>query len=530
MSRLLFISLIFTALMTACISDSTEQEGTRLVYGLTLVPSGIDPHIHSSSELGIALRQVYDTLIYRDPDTLEFVPGLATDWIVSDDGLVYTFFLRSDVRFHDDTPFNASAVAANLDRITASETGSQRAASMLGPYDRHEIVDDTTIRIHLSEPYAPLLDSLAQVYLSIASPAALNAYSRNRYQFNQVGTGPYRFVEYLPGDRIVIERNLDYEWGPSFYSKSPDDSGIAETIIFRFYTDEISRRAALENGEAHIMGELLPNDARELATNSRFRVIATPVPGQPAQFLINTALSPTNDPAFRRALLLSADRNGIANTIFQGFSPVAWGPISSTTRYFESDMINQFDFDLIAARELLFNAGYVDTDNNGFFDSAGEDIEITIIVPNWGLIPQIAQVLQDQWRQLGIRTQLEPVPGFNALLDRVNNQTYHLVSFNTLGIDPALLNSYFMTNGSRNWMNYSNQQLDDTLRAAVTAIDPATRRLLYGQIQQFIISEALIIPIREYVNLNAASVQVNGLRFDAYGWFPILNDVTLSTS
>ena len=114
---------------------------------MTLQPSTFDPQIGASSELGIPLRSVYDTLVYRDPQSLEFVPGLATSWTISPDGLIYTFALRQGVNFHDGTPFNAQAVAANLDRITNPMTASQKALFLLGPYTGYEIVDDYTIRL-----------------------------------------------------------------------------------------------------------------------------------------------------------------------------------------------------------------------------------------------------------------------------------------------------------------------------------------------------------------------------------------------
>lgn len=523
---LIVLKIILLSLI-GCTSETGEANTTRITYGLTLIPSGIDPHIHSSSELGIVLRQVYDTLVYRHPDTMEFVPGLAERWEVSSDGLVYTFYLRQDVTFHDNTPFNAEAVGENLDRIVDPSTASQRAASMLGPYQGYEIVAPYVIRLILTEPYAPLLDSLSQVYLSIASPSALNEYSLNRYQFHQVGTGPYRFVEYLPGDRIVIERNRSYSWGPNFYTRGPDSENIIDEVIFRFYVDESTRRTVLENGEAQIMGEILPVDARDLAANNRFQILATPIPGQPAQYLFNTQRYPTDILAVRQALLISIDRQAITDTIFQGFSPVAWGPLSSSTQFYSSRMVDTSNFDLSAAREILATAGFDDSDGDGFLDNSDGPLEIVVIVPNWGLMPQVSQVLQEQWTQLGIQVRLEPVPGFNALLDRVTNQPYNLVSFNTPGIDPALINSYFLTDGSRNWMNYSNAQLDRTLQVAVATLDPVIRRDLYRQVQEFVMNEALILPIREYVNLNAVSNTLSGLRFDAYGWFPILNDVTI---
>lgn len=529
--RLRYVLLLIVLTLGACSVEGDERPRSSITYGLTLIPSGIDPHIHSSTELGIVLRQVYDTLVYRHPETLEFVPGLAREWSVSDDGLTYTFLLRDDVTFHDGTPFNAQAVAMNLDRIIAPETGSQRAAAMLGTYERYEVIDDDTIQLILSSPFAPLLDSLAQVYLSIASPTALAEYSVNRYQFHHVGTGPYTFVEYVPSDRIVLRRNPEYAWAPSFYARGPQDPNIVEEIIFRFYVDESTRRVALENDEAQIMGELLPTDARVIAANSQFQLIPTPIPGQPAQFMFNTARPPTDNLTVRQALVLATNRPAVVDTVYGGFSPVAWGPLSSMTSFFTNSVINDLTFDQEQSLTLLERVGFTDQNGDGVLENgAGEDLALTMLVPNWGRLPQVAQVIQEQWRQIGIRLVLEPVPGFNALLDRVENEPYHLVSFDTPGIDPIMLNQYFVSGAARNWMNYSNPQLDAVLEAAAGERDPSVRRGLYVQVQEFVMGEALILPVREYVNLNAASARIENLRYDAYGWFPILNDITLRPS
>jgi peptide/nickel transport system substrate-binding protein len=104
-----------------CSQAGNADEATEVVYGLTLPPSGIDPHINASAELGIPLRSVYDTLVYRDPNTLEFVPGLAEAWTISEDGLTYTFTLKQGIIFHDGTPLDAEAVRINLQRMLLTQ-------------------------------------------------------------------------------------------------------------------------------------------------------------------------------------------------------------------------------------------------------------------------------------------------------------------------------------------------------------------------------------------------------------------------
>ncbi len=124
-------------------------KGGEITYGLTLVVSGVDPHRDTSSELGIFLTSVYDPLVWQDQEG-NFYPGFAKSWEVSDDGLVYTFNLRDDVTFHDGEPFNAEAVKANFDRIVNPDLGSRKAVYMMGPYDRTEVVDEYTVKVHLS--------------------------------------------------------------------------------------------------------------------------------------------------------------------------------------------------------------------------------------------------------------------------------------------------------------------------------------------------------------------------------------------
>jgi peptide/nickel transport system substrate-binding protein len=523
-----FALIIF---ITSCQSVGQAQETPvrhPIVYGLTLMPSGFDPHIHASSELGIPLRQVYDTLVYRDPTTGQFVPGLATEWAISDDGLEYTFTLREGVLFHDGTAFNAQSVASNLDRITDPATGSQKAIYMLGPYLSYTIVDQYTIRITLSEPFTPLLDSFSQVYLGMASPAAFSQYSNNRYQFHQVGTGPFTFEDYVPGDHITLRRNPDYTWGPAFYTPVSDLS--VDQIEFRFYEDAATRALAIESGEVQIMGELPPIDARVLTGNNQVRIQPVSIPGQPLQFLMNTQRFPTDNLQVRQALLYAANRNAIADTVYQRFSPVAWGPLSANNLFYSPEVTNSYSTDTAGAQGLLAQAGYSDSDGNGYLDFAGVELTLDVVVPPWGLIPDVAQMLQEQWRSLGIRVNLKAVPTRGALIDEVDAGEYNLVAYYGFGIDPSFLSDYYATGAPNNWFNYSNPDLDALLNNAERELDPVVRRDLYAQAQRIIMVEALILPVRDYVNLNAVSAGLADLTFDPYGWFPLLHNLRVSGS
>jgi peptide/nickel transport system substrate-binding protein len=143
-------------------------------------------------------------------------------------------------------------------------------------------------------------------------------------------------------------------------------------------------------------------------------------------------------------------------------------------------------------------------------------------------VPEVTQLLFEQWSALGIQVDIEPVPGFTTLREKVEAGAFNLVAFDTSGYDPALLTARFSTDGAANWIGYSSPQLDALLQEATITTDAELRRQLYGQSQAMIMQEALILPIRDYVNLNGATARVQNLRFDLSGWFPLLNDVTLA--
>jgi peptide/nickel transport system substrate-binding protein len=523
-SRVVLLGALLAVALALAACGPSAPAGT-LVYGLTLAPTGMDPHLNASSELGIPLASVYDTLVFLDAESGAFVPGLAERWSVSPDGREYTFTLRRDVRFHDGTRFDAQAVRANVDYTLNPDHHSQKAAFMLGPLNRVEVVDDFTVTFVLDEPYAPLLDSLSQVYLGMASPAALSKWGPE-YQFHQVGTGPYRFVEYVPNDHLTLQANPDYAWAPGIYRK-PRPS--IETIIFRFYTDPATRALALESGEADIVGEIPPQDAARLTSEGGFALHPVPIPGQPLQFLFNTARPPTDDLAVRQALLLGTDRSAIVQTIFGATSPVARGPLSAANLGLPSGA-GLPAYDPARAANLLEAAGWTIDAATKLRARDGQTMELVVIVPPWGNNPEVAQLLQADWSRLGIRVRLQAVASFGQLKEAQVAGEYNAIGVNLFGTDPDLLRPFFTTGGSYNWANVQSADLDRLLLAgSQMTLDPEKRASLYAEAGQLILDQALLLPIRDYVNLVVANPRVLDLRFSAQGWFPHLIELRLGS-
>ncbi|HET7009775.1 MAG TPA: ABC transporter substrate-binding protein [Anaerolineales bacterium] len=525
MRRRVFLLGISAALVAALAGGCAPAETARgtLTYGLTLSPTGIDPHLNASAELGIPLSSVYDTLVFQDPETGEFLPGLASSWSVSDDGLDYTFNLRPGVRFHDGSAFDAGAVVANIDYVMSPDNHSQKAVFMLGPLESVEAVDDRTVVIHLNEPFPPLLDSLSQVYLGMASPEALETWGPAEYQFHQVGTGPFRFVEYVPNDHLTLERNPEYAWGPEIYRNK---TARVERVIFRFYVDVAARSLALENGDADVLGEIPIHESRRLETSGEFVVYPVPIPGQPMQFLFNTLKAPTDDLSVRLALLTALDRAGIVDTVFGSTSPVANGPLSASNWGSSAERLP--DHDPRRADRLLTEAGW--TVSGGVRAKDGEPLRLTIVAPIWGNNPEVAQLMQAAWEILGAQVELRVVPSFGELKESQESGEYHVIGINFFGTDPDLLRPMFASDGIYNWTGYQDPLLDDLLvRGGSSSTSQAEREAIYGQVSQIVINQVLIVPVRDYVNLVVANRRVQGLRFAYAGWFPLLIDLQLAS-
>jgi peptide/nickel transport system substrate-binding protein len=522
----LLLSWIFVLMVVGCKSTSNDETQVELVYGLTLVPSGLDPHINQSAELGIPLRSVYDTLVFRNAATNEFVGGLAETWEISPDGLTYTFTLKQGVTFHDGTPFNSDAVRVNIERILDPSLNSQKAAQLLGPISKVEAIDETHVRLRLSEPFAPLLEGLSQPYVGMASPTALAEFDSATYQFHQVGTGPYRFVEYVVNDRLVLERNPDYVWGPAVVTNRSVPA--VERIVFRFFEEPATRALALESGDVQIMGELLPTDARRFESGGTIKVQPVPIPGLPLQFFFNTLRAPLSSLPARQALIMAADRQTIVQSIFQGYSPIAYGPLSSSTLYYNPAVEGLYGFDPVQASALLNSTGFVDSNGDGWRDIEGELITLQIVVPPWGLTPDVSQLLKQQWETtLQFKVDIEQVASFPMLIEAANRGEYDVIALNAFDLDPGVLNGFYQSGGRSNWSHIANSDLDTLLLNAQREMDVARRAVLYADIQTLIMDQAVVLPIREYVNLNGVAPTVQGLHYSPQGWFPYLTDIGL---
>jgi len=275
-------------------------------------------------------------------------------------------------------------------------------------------------------------------------------------------------------------------------------------------------------------GELLPTDAELLAGNVEVDVHQVPVPGTPQQFFFNTRHAPLDSMTVRQALLYGTNRTEIVDAVYQGRSPIAHGPLTSTVMYYDPAVEQMYPFDLDQARALLASQGLADTDNDGILEWEGEPLELTVVFGPWNQMPDVAQLIQSQWRELGIDVELIQVPDFPSLRQRVRDDDYDVISFYDFGVDPSILNRFYLSGAVNNWSGFSDPQLDQTLYEAMRQTNSDARRTLYSAAQIRIMEQALVLPIREYVNLVGVSSDLDGVVFSAQGWWPLLRNFQLT--
>ncbi len=522
----LAVGLVLAGCVSGPVELTCEQDRRCLRYGLSADIPILDPHSADSPEAGMILRQIYDTLVYRDAESREFVAGLATDWEVSSDGLEYTFNLRRDVTFHDGSRFDAAAVAGNIDRIFDPDMPPSLAREHLGPLTQYEIADDHTIRLTLASPYAALLEGLSQPFLGMASVDAISTFDSLRYQFHQAGTGPFLQDEYLPGERIVLRRFPEYRVNPAIYS--PLAGGEIDRVVFLLNRNEDINVSEAMNVSLDVIDELSPIDAQNLVGNSRVQLLPVEIPGLTVHFLFNTARAHVDSRNVRLALLLATNRIDIIDRVYFNFSAVAWTPLSTSTAYSHTGYVNTYELDPGQSQALLVEAGYEDSNSDGILDRNGRPLSLRIIVPPWGGLPEVASLLQQQWRVIGVDLQIEPVPGKTRLASLIDTGQYDLLPVERYGIDPQILNHAFLENTDFGASHDPYPRLNNLLLITMQTLDPQVRRSLVYDIQALIMDEALILPIRQTVRLTAARADLRDLRFDAYGFYPLLFNASLA--
>ena len=464
-SMLLITSLILLFILAACNQDkssssnatgektATEKKSENtLVVGLDDDPPQLDPHFSTSAVDRQVFQNIYDKLVDID-ENLEIIPGLAKEWEISEDGKSYTFFLEEKVKFHDGTDFNAEAVKWNFDRMLDSSLGSPRT-SELSTIDKVEVVDEYTVKVNLKETFGPFLSILTDRAGMMVSPTAVDEKGAD-FSNAPVGTGPYKFVERVKQDYLLVEKNEDY-WG---------EKPKVDSITYRPYSDENVRTTNFTSGDVDIINKIAAKDVETLKNNPSVTVSEKEGIGFQGVYL-NTTTEPFNNKALRQAFDLVIDRKAIVDVALQGTAIPAASAIAPGSWAFD-DSIKVKETDIEKAKEIMSEAGYPD----GF--------TFTLKISAKAVEEQIAQMIQSMAKEAGIEVKIETVE-FGTMLEQMDNLQFQAARLGWSGrIDPdGNIHSLFRTGGSINY-GYSNEKMDQYLDAARSAVEQKDRKEWY---------------------------------------------------
>jgi len=456
--RRLSVALLAALVMFGLVFSASAQEpryGGSITVAVTDDPPNLDPHITNAASARNVLHNIFATIVEMN---LDFVPapGLAESWDISDDGLTYTFHLVQNARFHDGTPVNAEAFVYNFDRIKNPDTGSPRA-SELSFVESYEAADEFTFVAHLSQPYAALLPALASWSGMIVSPAAVELHG-DEFTSNLVGAGPFKFVDHIRDDRVLLVRNDDY-----FREGLP----YLDQIIVRPFVDGESRVINLKSGALDMIYTIPGKDLEELQTYPGVVVASVPGLGYSSMY-INTKSEALGNAYRRQALNYCVDRDIIINTVFaSGGAVAAYSPFSPATFVTDTDDVRIPKRDGEKVRELLELAG----SPNGF------TFEVLYAADEQNT--RLITLVQAMCAEFGINLVAQPTE-FGQILARAGEGNYTAAWISlTPRNDPDLSAYPWFTTNSTNFAQINNATIDDLLTRARAVSDIAERRELY---------------------------------------------------
>lgn len=522
--------LVLLALVTALgVLPLAAQDAPTLTMGLNNNVDVLDPNLTTFSSVGMVMEHVFDPLVWQDP-LGTFNPGLATSWTVNEDATEYTFELRTDVVFHDGTPFNAEAVKYTFDRIINPETRAQTAFSLLGPYAESEVVDEYTITVRFNSPFAPFLNSLSSPYLSISSPTAIE--NTPDYGLTTVvGTGPFVLESYVPNSEVVLVRNEDYTWGAEEVFGMSGPSAIGR-IEYKIISEAATRLAALESGEVDFINAVPELDVARLGEDPNFEMVQIEQPGHGWSYMMNAERWPTDNVAVRRAMAHYIDKEGLLAVVYNGLGTPACSALTKVMFGYDPATCDYLPYDPAAGDAILTEDGWEKDAATGYWVKDGE--RLTIQHYYRADSPQtVAQAtfLQANLTRHGVQMVLNGLSGggyFDAVRSgQHNSQGWWDTQTDPDGVFRTLMHSS-NANGGTNRNRYVNPEMDALIDAAAGEADPEARAALYADIQRLAADEAVMVFLIDPYVLYAHSASLTGVRYMSGGNIPNFYAATLA--
>ena len=425
----------------------------------------LDPHLTGTRNTQIATEAIHSGLVKRTEENA-IGADLATDWSVSEDQLTWTFNLRDDAMFSDGTPVTAEAVKFSIDRILDPEVNS-RYQPQLSAIERVDVVDEYTVNIVTSAPFAPLLGQLADPGPRIVQPEAATSGSIEDYGRNPVGSGPYMLESWTPGQSVELVPN------PHYYGEAPRNAGIS----FRFASEGGARTAAIESGQVDLVTNLPPESIDRIADRDDLDVLVAD-----SSFLIFFVLdhgkAPFDDVRVRRAANMAIDREAIVETILGGLGTVANSPVG--VGVFNRAEFDPYPYDPEGAKALLAEAGYPD------------GCPVTMWAPQGRYLKdrQVGEVVQSYLSEAGFEPELQIIE-WGTYVTQIDidppETNMWLIGASIPDAYWNFVNNYHTDSDYPN--SYSNPVVDDLIAQAAQTFDEAEQLETYTELQRIVFEE-----------------------------------------
>lgn len=503
-------------------AEPQPAPGGTLVLASTQDPPTLDAHL---ATWDAHIQWLGATLVTRAPDG-NYVPYLAESWTVSDDGLVYDFKLKKNVKFHNGEPLTAHDWIYTIERAKDPATNSNVAKGQWDSIKLAEAISDYELRFTLEEPFCPLLLTLSGSFCQPLSKTAIEQYGET-YGRNPVGVGPYRFKEWVTGQRIVYERNPEYNWGPDFAHPGP---WYIETVEFRILPDESTILAGLEAGELDYSG-LEAKDVERIKGTGNFQIFEGLVGGMDPSLAFNVSKPPFDDVRLRQAFSWAIDREALLKAaVREENATVQYGPLSPPVYgYWPGIEKIGYTHNPDKVKALMEDAGYT-LGANGMYEKDGQPFKVVLLlVP--GRWTRVAEILKEQYKEVGLDVELN-LAEVGVYQKELFGATYEVAMVNWMWPDGDLLWMLFhssQTEGGINIYQVKDPELDKILDASRNQCDTETRLDLLAQAQQRIVEQAYCAVLYIPKTFLAVSNKVKGAYMSPVTSELYLNDAYIET-
>lgn len=498
--KITLLALILATALIACTSVPSGTEGTAdtstetmsgdamggtLTIASTQDIDNYDPHWNQLIAYNVLVgHNIFDYLTRLDAN-MNIAPALAESWEISDDGTTYTFKLRPGATFHNGRALVADDVVFSFDRLTEQET---IYATKMDPVEAIEAVDDQTVQFTLKAAWAPFLEDVA----AIAIVAEENVDDLSKAP---IGSGPFRFVEWLPNDRIVLERNPDYD-----IEGTPKLDGIEIKIL----PDYAVALTNLDAGSVDAVYEVPAADADRF--NGRDDIVIHSPDASNSLFLIELSIDkyePLQNPQVRKALAMTLDKAAIQQNVYFGHGDPQFSSLpQSSWAYIEPVDIA---YDPAAAKEMLAAAGYPD----------GFDLSIKVI-SGVAVMENVATIWQNGLAEAGVNLNIE-IEELSTWLDHYVGRDYQsIANWMNVGGDPHSMYDVIFKPHLND--DYPNAEMLTLIEEGAITVDQARRTEIYQQIQQMALEDlAPVIVVQSQPLLALTTPQVQGWSMNGKG-------------